>query len=238
MIHPGAGGCEVYTSLAGKLSNYFSCYGIDSYNLYSKDKIDSLNQLAKYYLSYIDEIMTKTNQGTFHLLGWSLGGQIALEIASILEQRGYRNIKLYLLDVILPDNYICALLDEDMKLQDIDDMIRDGMIKSRYETSYIDKVISTAVLECKLSTQSISSIVKHADILLFKAMLKEISLKTHNNAKIEDYLLTLECNNIDKAVHSTNQIKVIKMLNIHHGNILTKDEFIASEIEGFVASVE
>ena len=50
MIHPGRGGCEVYTSLANKLSEHFSCYGVDSYNLYSSNKIDNLNQLANLYM--------------------------------------------------------------------------------------------------------------------------------------------------------------------------------------------
>ncbi len=52
MIHPGAAGCEVYTSLAQKLENSFSCYGVDSYNLYNDKKINDLHSLAKiiYYL--------------------------------------------------------------------------------------------------------------------------------------------------------------------------------------------
>ena len=83
MIHPGGAGCEPYISLANNLNKDFSCYGIDSYNLYFRKKIDSLKQLSQYYLSHIEEVMKKTNQNDFHILGWSLGGQIALEIASI-----------------------------------------------------------------------------------------------------------------------------------------------------------
>ncbi len=66
--------------------------GIDSYNLYHESKISNLHQLATYYLTYIDEIMQKTNQTEYHLLVWSLGGRIALEIAAILENNGITKI--------------------------------------------------------------------------------------------------------------------------------------------------
>jgi thioesterase domain-containing protein len=46
----------------------------------------------------------ETQQEVYHLLGWSLGGQISLEIACLLEQRGVKKIKIYLLDTMLVVN--------------------------------------------------------------------------------------------------------------------------------------
>ena len=112
MIHPAHAGSEVYASLARQLEGSFSCFGIDSYNLDNSVKIDSLHDLAALYLSKIDGIMETRNQRVFRLLGWSLGGHIALEIAAILEARGVREIEICLLDTVVPDERLAALARE------------------------------------------------------------------------------------------------------------------------------
>jgi thioesterase domain-containing protein len=101
MIHPGGAGCEVYIELAKKLSNSFNCYGIDYYNMYSETMIENLRDLARYYLLKIEEKMPLPKIDTIRLLGWSFGGQIALEMASILEDIGFSEIEVYLLDTIM-----------------------------------------------------------------------------------------------------------------------------------------
>ncbi len=107
MIHPAAAGCEVYASLAKELEEQFSCYGVDSYNLHHTQKIENLTELSNRYLMAIDEVMAKTSQTSYHLLGWSLGGTIALEIASLLEQRNPKTaVKLYILDTVLYESHI------------------------------------------------------------------------------------------------------------------------------------
>ena len=109
MIHPGAAGCEVYVPLANRLANYYSCYGVDSYNLHNTNKISSLSKLASYYLEQIDHNMKESSQKDYILLGWSLGGMIALEIASQLEARKISNIKVFLLDTVIIDDNIKKL---------------------------------------------------------------------------------------------------------------------------------
>ena len=62
--------------------------------------------MSNYYLSYIENIMVKTKQSEFHILGWSLGGHIALKIAELLEKRNFDHINIYLLDTVLPDSFL------------------------------------------------------------------------------------------------------------------------------------
>ena len=224
MVHPGVGGgCEVYTSLAHSLSSEFVCYGVDSYNLYSNKKMDSLKQLSQYYLSHIKSIAAKT--GHFHMLGWSLGGQIALEIASILERKGHKNITVYLLDTYIANKDIEST--ETNKLEDI--KFKEYMIGEGYDKSYVDKVIANLPTERKLYFQAISSKLKYTDILLFKANLEDTRMTEIDRRNV----LNSKYNNIDKVISSLSQIKVKKMLNSHHGNILYEEEFLTKEIIKF-----
>jgi non-ribosomal peptide synthase protein (TIGR01720 family) len=166
MIHPGGGGCEVYSAIANRLANDFSCYGVDSYNLYNKKKIENIDELAQYYLSYIDKVMLDTHQEYYHLFGWSLGGQIALEIASILEQKCVKKIKLYILDTVLLDDCLSFLM-QDMHLE-FKNNYKNHTSLNRYEKSYIEKLIINIDLEATLSKQKISSTLTNSQILLFK----------------------------------------------------------------------
>ena len=228
MVHPGVTGCEAYISLANGLEEYFSCYGVDSYNLYAEKKIDNLKQLAQYYLSHIEQVMRKGNQDYFHLLGWSLGGTISLEIASILETKGYKNITLYLLDTHIKNKNIKNIAENELE----DLKVREKMIKQGYDKTYVDKVIANRPTESKLSLQPISTKLKYTNILLFKAMLKKTRFTVYEDVE-EDKRLTLKDNNLNKVIAHSSQLKVIRMLNSYHGNILNSEELLVKEIIEF-----
>lgn len=234
MIHPGEAGCEVYTSLAHKLSDNFSCYGIDSYNLYHDNKIDNLHDLAKYYLSYIEEIMTKTNQDIYHLLGWSLGGVLSLEIAGLLEKSGKNKIKVYLLDAILEDEHLSALMDT-INLEEVKEAYKTYKISRGYDELYIEKIISLVSIEKYLiRIPQISSTLVKTKALLFKAMLQDtsdVSFKTSKASEIHHHIHTLEYNNVDKIFKNKSSIKLIRIEDTYHGNILDREDLITSEIK-------
>ena len=228
MIHPGTAGCEVYISLANRLNQYFTCYGVDSYNLYSGEKIDNLKLLSQYYLSHIEKVMQKSNQNHFYLLGWSLGGKIALEIASILETKGYKNITLYLLDTHLQNKDIKNMAENELEAL----KLREEMIKQGYDKTYVDKVIDNLPTEHKLSFQSISTKLKYTKILLFKATLENPTM-IGDQRKANISLLKSKYNNIDKLISYSTQLKVTRMINSEHDNILHEEERITKEIIEF-----
>ncbi|MBN8523117.1 MAG: amino acid adenylation domain-containing protein [Rickettsiales bacterium] len=219
MIHPGIGGCEVYISLADKLKEYFSCYGVDSYNLYQDSKIDNLYGLAKYYLRYIDQIMEETCQTTYHILGWSLGGQIALEIASILEQKDKKEIIIYLLDSVLYSNDLLSELDNDVK--DTKEVYKKAAIAQGYDKLYIEKTLLNIEIEKKLVKHNISSKLINTYAILFKAMLG------NQKYKMDEY------NNIRETFKNKSNIKLFRVNNAHHGNILEKEEVLIAEIVSY-----
>ncbi|MCW3464493.1 non-ribosomal peptide synthetase [Chitinophaga nivalis] len=224
MIHPAAGGSEVYTSLAEKLSDDFSCYGIEPYNLYHQEKINDLQTLAAHYLDLIDQVpATDTTKG-YRLLGWSLGGQIALEMAALLESRGVTDIRVYLLDTVLRE--------EDTDLQQLfkkaaassNGIIRD---KPQMENIYVQEELNT--LEDQLSEQAISQRLSAAKIILLKAMLVDERYQQEDILALYQGILQLPFNNIDR-VAAADQIRVIPVQDKHHGNILEEEAAIYAAI--------
>ena len=87
VIHPVGGILTLYQKLVSRLPSQYNYYGIQNINVYGEKKLifDSLESLARYY---VIEILRIQSSGQFILLGASLGGTIAHEIASQLVKRG------------------------------------------------------------------------------------------------------------------------------------------------------
>ena len=228
MIHSGTGGCEVYASLAEALSDNFSCYGVDSYNLYHRNKIKNLHEISKRYLIHIDAIMTKTGQSTYHLLGWSLGGEIALEIAHILGQRGNHKIKTYILDSIIADDDLLEQMDAQyLKKQQKD--YRNYAISRGYTASYIERVIANMEIVHEMRKSRISTKISNTEVLLFKAMLSYDMLQSNAHEEYRVHSSTHTYNNINRILGENSTIKLVKVNNMHHFNILDYED-LAGEI--------
>jgi hypothetical protein len=188
-----------------------------------------LHLLAKNYLSAIDEIMIATQQDIYHLFGWSLGGQIALEIASILEQRGKSRIIVYLLDTLLKDQYLTNLMNS-LDSSKLKDDIRNSF-DEYHDESYIERVVSNTEVEAKLSSQGISSMLTETNALLFKAILEDTRIDAGLARAVHEHTSKLKYNNIDKIFKNKSNIRVIEINNAHHGNIIRHEELLISEIE-------
>lgn len=203
MVHPGGGGCEAYLPMAKELASDYSCYGLESYNLYHNDKIDNLYLLAERYLVEI-EALPQISKKSYTLLGWSLGGLIALEIAAILETRGVTDIQVYLLDTILNDKdkaiQVAAPTDQEIKV-----------ITKDYQGIDFESVKTLLLTENKLINQSISHRLKYTHITLFKAMLS-------NQDRQESALY-----NYEMVITQSQQLSIIKMHHSTHDNILEKE---------------
>ncbi|MDQ5920106.1 MAG: hypothetical protein QG673_162, partial [Pseudomonadota bacterium] len=218
MIHPGTGGCEVYTALAKDLEHKFICYGIDSYNIYSVNKIDNLSQLAAYYLAQIDKVMHQTNQQEYILLGWSLGGQIGAEIAAILEARGETKIKLILLDTY----FTSPNEDSDMHTKtSVNNDIQwlQSYLLNTYDLQYAQSVIANMPIQDKLANTQISRKLKHTEIYLFKAMMPYRS-ESGNLIQISNN------NHVDLICLKHNLISTVMLEYAHHFNILADKQIL------------
>lgn len=229
MIHPGAGGCEVYSSLATKMNNLFNCYGVDSYNLYHSTKIDNLNELAQYYLNQISHHAPKANTKAWNFLGWSLGGQIALEMAAILEQHGYSNINIYLLDTVLNDSNLSKIRTE-LDIIPLKANHKKTALSKGYVEGYVRLLIENMDVEHKLICQNITGELTTSKVYLFKASIVE---STENNP-IQEHMATLKHNNIELYLKDKSNFHLIQVKHADHNNILKQEAFIYKTINKLV----
>src|SRR6185295_6273411 len=81
-VHPIGGGILCYRELAKSLGADYSVYGIKAVGLHGEqDPLVSIEQMAEHHVARIFEIQ---RDGPFHLVGWSAGGLIAMQIADRL----------------------------------------------------------------------------------------------------------------------------------------------------------
>jgi N-(5-amino-5-carboxypentanoyl)-L-cysteinyl-D-valine synthase len=93
MLPPGEGGAESYLSnLARQLPGHRL---VICNNLHLHTPGESFEALAAYYVEHIRGIQPA---GPYHLLGWSFGGVLALEVASQLARARERIAQLVLID--------------------------------------------------------------------------------------------------------------------------------------------
>lgn len=211
MIHPGMGGCEVYLPLASRLEPYYHCYGIDSYNLYHDNKIKDLGEIAEYYLSELDKLEKKPT--SYKFLGWSLGGQIALEIAAKLEKRGETNITVYLLDTWI------NVFSADSTDIDMDAYLDKFIERFGIQDANREEIITNMSIDTLMHQQPISLQLEHTKGILFKAV----------KGLAENLIDQYPYNNIEKNLVSSSQFK-IKPLETDHHSILDFDEVIVNDI--------
>ncbi|MDN4544791.1 amino acid adenylation domain-containing protein [Pseudomonas sp. C32] len=99
-LHAGFGTVFDYEPLARRLEGERTVYGVQCRMLLDRQWQDtSLAQMAG---DYVDAIRGKQPQGPYHLLGWSLGGALALMVADLLEQQGQRAAFVGLVDSFVP----------------------------------------------------------------------------------------------------------------------------------------
>ncbi|MGR5960079.1 thioesterase domain-containing protein [Bacillus cereus] len=89
-----------YIQLARLLKSHCSFYGLQN-PLIEKKEIDELT-LPEVIQLYIEEIKRVQPEGPYRLGGWSLGGAIAYEIATVLRSQGEEVELLILMDTKVP----------------------------------------------------------------------------------------------------------------------------------------
>ncbi|WP_410667842.1 amino acid adenylation domain-containing protein [Amycolatopsis sp. cmx-4-68] len=104
-IHPGGGISWSYVGLLGHVPPEFPVYGIQSHGLLHPDEMPAtIEEMAA---DYVRRIRAGQPAGPYHLLGWSLGGMVAFEMAVQLRAAGHEVGLLALLDCYpgMPDHF-------------------------------------------------------------------------------------------------------------------------------------
>lgn len=99
-VHPAIGLSWAFASLLPHLEPGRAVYGLQNPELSGRRAPSSLGELAAYYAEQIQSVQPT---GPYHLLGWSLGGLIAQEIAVILAESGE-----HVADLTILDSYVLS----------------------------------------------------------------------------------------------------------------------------------
>jgi thioesterase domain-containing protein/peptidoglycan/xylan/chitin deacetylase (PgdA/CDA1 family) len=109
-VHPVVGLSWCYLALIPHVDPRFSLYGLQARGLRRPEPLPA--SLAEMARDYADQIRMVQPSGPYHLLGWSLGGDIAFAITEELERRGAEVGLLVILDANLADREAVALSNE------------------------------------------------------------------------------------------------------------------------------
>ncbi|WP_067571699.1 non-ribosomal peptide synthetase [Nocardia acidivorans] len=100
-IHPGGGLAWPYAGLLAHLDPEISLYGLqDPWVVRDEEPLSTVGDYADHYVTEILEIQP---EGPYRLLGWSLGGRIAHEIAVRLQLLGAEVVLLAMMDTAVAD---------------------------------------------------------------------------------------------------------------------------------------
>jgi thioesterase domain-containing protein len=108
--HPVVGLSWCYLALLPHIDASFPIYGLQARGLRRPEPLPvSMREMAR---DYTDQIRMAQPSGPYHLLGWSLGGNIAFAIAEELERRGEQIGLLVILDSRVDNTEGIALSNE------------------------------------------------------------------------------------------------------------------------------
>ena len=106
-LHPGGGTPFAYLPLARALAPQRAVHGLMCRTLSEPaHRDDSIESMAAEYARQIVQVQPS---GPYHLLGWSLGGAIAMHVAHALEQGGAQVRTLFLVDSFVPGLFESAV---------------------------------------------------------------------------------------------------------------------------------
>ncbi|MEQ5837055.1 condensation domain-containing protein, partial [Marinobacter sp. NFXS9] len=98
--HPVSGTVVGYYPLARRLSDDWTVWGLQNRQILDARWRD--RSLAAMARDYVRVLLEQQPTGPYHLLGWSMGGALALEMASLLERLGKRVAFVGLIDGYVP----------------------------------------------------------------------------------------------------------------------------------------
>ncbi|KOC87586.1 non-ribosomal peptide synthetase [Winslowiella iniecta] len=209
MIHPAVVGCEIYRDLARALTGHFNAIGVNNYNLFNHPHISALPALASYYLQHIWNYGLPRHK-TVRLLGWSLGGIIALEIAAQLEQRGFNDIHVFLLD---------SLYQTEVQQHIVPGMLAPILAMMGITGEAARRGEQVEKTEININNQCLSAPLRHSKVTLFKAT-EFVDLSVAGGVDGRE-ILAIADNGLAQVCP---QLEVIPLAVNHHSIILCHQE--------------
>jgi amino acid adenylation domain-containing protein len=121
LVHPAGGHVFPFVGLAQCLGPDQPCYGLQARGV--EQAQDPHTRIEDMAACYIEAIQSVQAEGPYLLGGWSMGGEIAFEMAQQLYARGQRVALLALLDARIPSSAE-SVADEDFEATLMADVVR------------------------------------------------------------------------------------------------------------------
>lgn len=164
-VHPAYGGCECYAEIINAVQRNYTVALINNFNIDNEDKIETLAKLAEQYLFlYFSDISVPRH---IVLVGWSMGGQIAIEIARLLEKAGWTKVKLVLLDTVIP-----TIQNKEATVEEWDEFIaymEEYLLAEGHRDEYVRNIVNNMPLDYRLSKQTPVGTLITTEGTLFRA---------------------------------------------------------------------
>jgi amino acid adenylation domain-containing protein len=132
LVHPAGGHVFPFIGLAQCLGLEQPCYGLQARGV--ENGQDPHTRIADMAACYVEAIQSVQSEGPYLLGGWSMGGEIAFEMAQQLHARGQRVALLALLDARIPSTAE-NVADEDFEAMLMADVVRYFGLSSDFRAS-------------------------------------------------------------------------------------------------------
>ena len=198
ILPPGEGGAESYLdNIVPHLQPHYNLHLFN--NLYrDQGKPDTFPQLAAAYVRRILAVVgsgSQTSTGKVHLLGWSFGGVLSLEIALQLQQKGVPVGNIFLIDPFFDVAFAYSESGIPSDAAIVDD------INMRYKP---DKLL----LNHKLADSAVN-------VILFKATKAVSGMASKLDVNFFQFYLKARYNNLDRLL-PTKVITVHEIFDTHY----------------------
>lgn len=200
-VHPIGGNVFCYGHLARALDGVRTCFGLQSQGLLTDQAPhQTIPEMAA---TYIQEIKTVQPNGPYHLLAWSFGGTVIIEMAHQLRQEGEKIGSLILIDAYAPQCFNAKIKDAEKDRLEIlgsfaNDMARtagknididlDGFKKSN-TTPDVERYVFNILLEQGVITDEAYFTEFKRLYLVYVTNL--LSLKNYHSPLIEEDILLI-----------------------------------------------
>ncbi|MEC0210153.1 amino acid adenylation domain-containing protein [Paenibacillus ehimensis] len=219
---PSAGYGIVYAEMARMLE--------EQYVVYAFDFIEGWRDYEEMLNRYVDAIVSVQREAPYVLLGYSLGGSLAFEVAKTMERRGYAVSDILLIDADRRDRTEKKLSDEELE-RGVDDMLR---IVAERDASFLanqadrEKARTKILAYATYSVQLVNEGVVQANLHAFVAEMKNARAADWKEATTEqalDYDLIGGHLDIFEPAHIEHNVHLIRLVlqDIVRGKSLTAD---------------
>ena len=118
-VHPAGGGAVMFKGLEAHVNPDVPIYGLQASGIDSPVEQQAASSVRDMAACYVDALRAAQPDGPYALLGWSLGGVIAHEMAAMLESEGGRVATLLMLDSHLGPNAQTPAREEERTAREV-----------------------------------------------------------------------------------------------------------------------